>query len=58
MGIYSDHLQLFDFSLEPEEMSQVTALNRSWRYIVPTITVSLLTQHTLQHIQCALVQVQ
>nr|XP_055068305.1 aldo-keto reductase family 1 member A1-B isoform X2 [Misgurnus anguillicaudatus]XP_055068306.1 aldo-keto reductase family 1 member A1-B isoform X2 [Misgurnus anguillicaudatus] len=34
-----ENIQLFDFSLEPEEMSQVTALNRGWRYIVPTITV-------------------
>lgn len=38
--IYSAHLQVFDFTLDPEEMSQVTALHRGWRYIVPTITVS------------------
>lgn len=41
--IYSAHLQVFDFTLEPEEMSQVTALHRGWRYIVPTITVSYIT---------------
>lgn len=41
--IYSAHLQVFDFTLEPEEISQVTALHRGWRYIVPTITVSYIT---------------
>ncbi|KAB5584343.1 hypothetical protein PHYPO_G00106350 [Pangasianodon hypophthalmus] len=34
-----ENLQVFDFTLEPEEMDSVTALNRGWRYIVPTITV-------------------
>jgi len=39
----SANLQVFDFTLEPEEISQVTALHRGWRYIVPTITVSYIT---------------
>uniref|UniRef100_A0A8C1X968 Aldo-keto reductase family 1, member A1b (aldehyde reductase) n=1 Tax=Cyprinus carpio TaxID=7962 RepID=A0A8C1X968_CYPCA len=34
-----ENIQVFDFTLEPEEMNQVTALHRGWRYIVPTITV-------------------
>lgn len=34
------HTQVFDFTLEPAEMDSVTALNKGWRYIVPTITVS------------------
>ncbi|MCJ8729751.1 hypothetical protein PDJAM_G00110220 [Pangasius djambal] len=34
-----ENIQVFDFTLEPEEMDSVTALNRGWRYIVPTITV-------------------
>ncbi|XP_062853169.1 aldo-keto reductase family 1 member A1-B isoform X1 [Trichomycterus rosablanca] len=34
-----ENLQVFDFTLEPEEMNSVTALNKGWRYIVPTITV-------------------
>lgn len=32
--------QVFDFTLEAEEMKNVTALNRGWRYIVPMIEVS------------------
>lgn len=47
--ICSAHLQVFDFTLEPEEMNQVTALHRGWRYIVPTITVSYITvSHIIQ----------
>ncbi|XP_036377099.1 aldo-keto reductase family 1 member A1-B isoform X1 [Megalops cyprinoides] len=34
-----ENIQVFDFTLEEEEMKSVTALNRGWRYIVPTITV-------------------
>ncbi|XP_051568857.1 aldo-keto reductase family 1 member A1-B-like isoform X2 [Myxocyprinus asiaticus] len=34
-----ENIEVFDFTLEPEEMSEVTALNRGWRYIVPSITV-------------------
>uniref|UniRef100_A0A672JYD4 Alcohol dehydrogenase [NADP(+)] B-like n=1 Tax=Sinocyclocheilus grahami TaxID=75366 RepID=A0A672JYD4_SINGR len=34
-----ENIQVFDFTLEPEEMNQVTAVHRGWRYIVPTITV-------------------
>ncbi|XP_015211084.2 aldo-keto reductase family 1 member A1-B isoform X2 [Lepisosteus oculatus] len=34
-----ENIQVFDFTLEPEEMKSITALNRGWRYIVPTITV-------------------
>lgn len=37
--------QVFDFTLETEEMSSITALNRNWRYIVPTITVSSMHPH-------------
>ncbi|XP_059416194.1 aldo-keto reductase family 1 member A1-B-like [Carassius carassius] len=34
-----ENIQVFDFTLESEEMNQVTALHRGCRYIVPTITV-------------------
>ncbi|XP_016335654.1 alcohol dehydrogenase [NADP(+)] B-like isoform X1 [Sinocyclocheilus anshuiensis] len=34
-----ENIQVFDFTLEPEEMNQVIAVHRGWRYIVPTITV-------------------
>ncbi|XP_038616159.1 aldo-keto reductase family 1 member A1 [Tachyglossus aculeatus] len=34
-----ENIQLFDFSLTPEEMKQMAALNKNWRYIVPMITV-------------------
>ncbi|NP_001187825.1 aldo-keto reductase family 1 member A1-B [Ictalurus punctatus] len=34
-----ENIQVFDFTLEPDEMDSVTALNKGWRYIVPTITV-------------------
>ncbi|XP_052455653.1 aldo-keto reductase family 1 member A1-B [Carassius gibelio] len=34
-----ENIQVFDFTLEPEEMNQVTALHRGCRYIVPTINV-------------------
>ncbi|MFT7808974.1 Alcohol dehydrogenase-like [Arapaima gigas] len=34
-----ENIHIFDFALEPEEMNKVTRLNRSWRYIVPTVTV-------------------
>ncbi|KAF7711829.1 hypothetical protein HF521_000840 [Silurus meridionalis] len=34
-----ENLQIFDFTLEPDEMNSITALNKGWRYIVPTITV-------------------
>uniref|UniRef100_A0A6Q2XHT0 alcohol dehydrogenase (NADP(+)) n=1 Tax=Esox lucius TaxID=8010 RepID=A0A6Q2XHT0_ESOLU len=37
--IYNNHTFVFDFTLEAEEMTCITALNRCWRYIVPTITV-------------------
>ncbi len=48
--ICSARLQVFDFTLEPEEMNQVTALHRGWRYIVPTITVSYVTvRHIIKH---------
>uniref|UniRef100_A0A674C0A6 alcohol dehydrogenase (NADP(+)) n=1 Tax=Salmo trutta TaxID=8032 RepID=A0A674C0A6_SALTR len=35
-----ENIQVFDFTLEAEEMKCITALNRGWRYIVPTVTVS------------------
>ncbi|KAI3368437.1 hypothetical protein L3Q82_025451, partial [Scortum barcoo] len=35
-----ENIQVFDFTLEAEEMKSVTALNRGWRYIVPMIQVS------------------
>ncbi|XP_013978814.1 aldo-keto reductase family 1 member A1-B isoform X1 [Salmo salar] len=34
-----ENIQVFDFTLEAEEMNCITALNRGWRYIVPTVTV-------------------
>ncbi|XP_069007089.1 aldo-keto reductase family 1 member A1-B isoform X1 [Embiotoca jacksoni] len=34
-----ENLQVFDFSLEAEEMKSITALNRGWRYIVPMMDV-------------------
>ncbi|XP_036613218.1 aldo-keto reductase family 1 member A1 [Trichosurus vulpecula] len=34
-----ENLQVFDFTLTPEEMKQLGALNKNWRYIVPMITV-------------------
>lgn len=39
---------MFDFTLEPEEINQVTALHKGWRYIVPTITVSHIIQHSIK----------
>lgn len=39
--------QVFDFTLEAEEMKSITALNRGWRYIVPVIEVSKV--FTLSH---------
>ena len=40
-------VQIFDFSLEGEEMKSITDLHRGWRYIVPTITVSTMGSLTL-----------
>ncbi|XP_024134603.1 aldo-keto reductase family 1 member A1-B isoform X1 [Oryzias melastigma] len=34
-----ENIQVFDFSLEPEEVKSITALNRGCRYIVPMIEV-------------------
>lgn len=34
-----ENIQVFDFSLEAEEMKTITALNKGWRYIVPMIEV-------------------
>lgn len=34
-----ENLQVFDFSLQPEEMKDITALNKDWRYIVPMVEV-------------------
>ncbi|XP_068174620.1 aldo-keto reductase family 1 member A1-B [Antennarius striatus] len=34
-----ENIQVFDFTLEDQEMKSVTALNKGWRYIVPSITV-------------------
>eukprot|EP00066_Takifugu_rubripes_P010545 XP_003978454.1 PREDICTED: alcohol dehydrogenase [NADP(+)] [Takifugu rubripes] len=34
-----ENIQVFDFILEQEEMKNITALNRGWRYIVPMIKV-------------------
>lgn len=31
--------QIFDFTLDVEEMKSVTLLNKNWRYIVPMIDV-------------------
>ncbi|XP_073400548.1 aldo-keto reductase family 1 member A1 isoform X1 [Dendrobates tinctorius] len=33
------NFQVFDFSLTEEEMKQIGALNKNWRYIIPLITV-------------------
>lgn len=32
--------QVFDFNLTEEEMKEIGALNKNWRYIIPLITVS------------------
>ncbi|XP_074893095.1 aldo-keto reductase family 1 member A1 isoform X4 [Buteo buteo] len=37
------NLQVFDFSLTEEEMSHIGSLNKNWRYIVPMITVFLIS---------------
>lgn len=42
MGFAVFVLQVFDFTLEEEEMKTITALNKGWRYILPTIKASLL----------------
>ncbi|XP_035270176.1 aldo-keto reductase family 1 member A1-B [Anguilla anguilla] len=34
-----ENIQVFDFTLEAEEMKSIMALNKGWRYIVPVITV-------------------
>ncbi|XP_003462543.1 aldo-keto reductase family 1 member A1 [Cavia porcellus] len=34
-----ENIQVFDFTFNPEEMKQLDALNKNWRYIVPMITV-------------------
>ncbi|XP_008263557.2 aldo-keto reductase family 1 member A1 [Oryctolagus cuniculus] len=34
------NIQVFDFTFSPEEMKQLDALNRNWRYIVPMIVVN------------------
>lgn len=34
------NLQVFDFKLTEEEMKEIGALNKNWRYIIPLITVS------------------
>lgn len=34
-----ENIQIFDFSLEAEEMKSITELSQAWRYIVPTIQV-------------------
>ncbi|XP_028856183.1 aldo-keto reductase family 1 member A1-B isoform X1 [Denticeps clupeoides] len=34
-----ENIQVFDFTLEADEINSITALARGWRYIVPTITV-------------------
>lgn len=39
-GIAVFGLQVLNFILDEEEMKTITALNRGWRYIVPTITAS------------------
>uniref|UniRef100_A0A3P8U7G0 alcohol dehydrogenase (NADP(+)) n=1 Tax=Amphiprion percula TaxID=161767 RepID=A0A3P8U7G0_AMPPE len=35
-----ENFQVFDFTLEADEMKSITALTRGWRYIVPMIEVS------------------
>ena len=37
----ASHPQVFDFTFSPEEMKQLDALNKNWRYIVPMLTVSI-----------------
>lgn len=34
-----ENIQVFDFTLEADEMKTITALNKGWRYIVPMIEV-------------------
>uniref|UniRef100_A0A8C6T5B4 alcohol dehydrogenase (NADP(+)) n=1 Tax=Neogobius melanostomus TaxID=47308 RepID=A0A8C6T5B4_9GOBI len=34
-----ENIEVFDFSLQAEEMEKITALNRDWRYIVPMVEV-------------------
>ncbi|XP_064189720.1 aldo-keto reductase family 1 member A1-B [Anguilla rostrata] len=34
-----ENIQVFDFTLEAEEVKSIMALNKGWRYIVPVITV-------------------
>uniref|UniRef100_A0A8C9ASD4 Aldo-keto reductase family 1 member A1 n=1 Tax=Prolemur simus TaxID=1328070 RepID=A0A8C9ASD4_PROSS len=34
------NIQVFDFTFSPEEMKQLDALNKNWRYIVPILTVN------------------
>nr|XP_061790218.1 aldo-keto reductase family 1 member A1-B-like isoform X2 [Nerophis lumbriciformis] len=34
-----ENFQVFDFSLSPDEMSDVTALDKKWRYILPVVQV-------------------
>ncbi|XP_063483758.1 aldo-keto reductase family 1 member A1 isoform X1 [Symphalangus syndactylus] len=33
------NIKVFDFTFSPEEMKQLNALNKNWRYIVPMLTV-------------------
>ncbi|XP_013210747.1 alcohol dehydrogenase [NADP(+)] isoform X1 [Microtus ochrogaster] len=40
------NIQVFDFTFSPEEMKQLDALNKNWRYIVPMITADF-TLHSL-----------
>ncbi|KAJ8277883.1 hypothetical protein GJAV_G00081240 [Gymnothorax javanicus] len=35
-----ENIQVFDFTLEEEEVKNVSGLNRGWRYILPSITVN------------------
>lgn len=35
------HPQVFDFTVSPEEMKQLNALNKNWRYIVPMLMVRM-----------------
>ncbi|XP_058493375.1 aldo-keto reductase family 1 member A1-B isoform X2 [Solea solea] len=35
----TENIQVFDFTLDAEEMKSITALNKGWRYIVPMIEV-------------------
>ncbi|KAF3835645.1 hypothetical protein F7725_028203 [Dissostichus mawsoni] len=34
-----ENIQVFEFTLEAEEMKNITALNKGWRYIVPMLQV-------------------